>query len=69
MICKNTMIFFQRGVSLACKKLCFKYHSIFGVFETSLLKVCIEMTMFLYMSTKYHSLKYFVYKHMLVGLM
>jgi hypothetical protein len=27
------------------------------------------MTIFLHMSTKYHSLKYFVSKHVLVGLM
>jgi hypothetical protein len=44
-----------------------RYHSIFGVFETPLQpKVFIVMTIFFYMSTKYHDLEYFIFKHVLV---
>jgi hypothetical protein len=28
MVLKNTMVFFQGGVWLACEKLCFEYHGL-----------------------------------------
>jgi hypothetical protein len=43
------------------KKLCFKYHVIFEVFKILLQpKIFIIMISFLYISTKYHDLKYFM---------